>query len=81
VHQVHRGRVTGLVKVPAPDPDEHLVDEDHPGRRHQLRQARHRGRHLGPALGNLDRLDIEPGLQLHDGAGVGGQGRDGMVGA
>jgi hypothetical protein len=61
VDQVHPRPVQGEVEVPASDPDEHLVDQVDPGRRHQPYQARHRGRHLGPALG-VDRLVVEPGL-------------------
>jgi hypothetical protein len=32
-----------------------------------------RGRHVGAALGDIQRLDVEPGLQLHHGLGVSGQ--------
>jgi hypothetical protein len=59
VHQVHRRPVQGVVEVPAADPGEHLVDQVDPGRWHQLRQARHRGRQLGSALGDRDRLVAE----------------------
>jgi hypothetical protein len=43
----------------------------------ELREPGDGGRHIGPALGDVHRLDIEPSLQLHYGIGVAGR----MVGA
>ena len=44
-------------------------------------QAGDRGRHLSAALGDVDRLDVGPGLQPDLGGGVPLNRRDGMVGA
>jgi hypothetical protein len=63
---------TSEVEVPAADPNEHPVDQVEPRGRHELHQPRHGGRHLGPAVGDLDRLVVKPGLQLHHGLGVSG---------
>jgi hypothetical protein len=79
--EVDRWPVEGVVEIAAADADHHLVDQVDAGRWNELSESGDSGRHLGAALGDVHRLDVEPGLQLHHSGPVSGQRSGGMVGA